>query len=83
MEQGLLRLRVHNPDQEEAFEELEVDYSGEATEIGFNFSYLLDVLQVLSEEDIRFTVSGGDHPSTVIQADDDDSARFVVMPMRY
>lgn len=82
LEQGTLRLRANNPEQEEAFEELEIDYSGFAAEVGFSTAYVLDVLNVLSEESVRIMLTKG-HTSATIQAADDTSAQFVVMPMRY
>lgn len=82
LEQGALRLRANNPEQEEAFEEVEIDYSGATTEVGFSTAYVLDVLNVLSDESIRVMLAKG-HTSATIQASDDESAQFVVMPMRY
>lgn len=82
LDQGALRLRANNPEQEEAFEEVEIDYSGATTEVGFSTAYVLDVLNVLSDECVRFMLAKG-HTSATIQASDDASAQFVVMPMRY
>src|SRR5690606_37325451 len=50
LEPGKLTLQTHNPEHEEAEEDLEVDYSGAALEIGFNVNYLLDALSALDEE---------------------------------
>ena len=47
---GQLKIICTNTEQEEAEEELEVDYRGDALDIGFNITYLLDVLQNLSTE---------------------------------
>jgi DNA polymerase-3 subunit beta len=78
---GQLRLQTHNPEQEQAEEELEVEYDSEATAIGFNVGYLLDVLSVLEGEEVevRFTDSNS---SAVIRSKGQDKETFVVMPMR-
>lgn len=78
---GVLKASAHNPEQEEAEEEIEIDYSGEALEIGFNVSYLLDVLGVLQAEAVQITLSDS-NSSCLIQAADDPRSRYVVMPMR-
>lgn len=82
VEQGVLRLRANNPEQEEAFEEVEIDYTGSPAEVGFSTAYILDVLNVLSDECVRLMLTKG-HTSATISAADDESAQFVVMPMRY
>ncbi|GAB3395616.1 DNA polymerase III subunit beta [Azotobacter armeniacus] len=78
---GLLKIQANNPEQEEAEEEVAVDYSGEALEIGFNVSYLLDVLGVMSAERVCLTLSDSNSSALLQEADNDDSA-YVVMPMR-
>jgi DNA polymerase-3 subunit beta len=72
---------AHNPEQEEAEEEIEVEYDGEALEIGFNVSYLLDVLSVLDcvKVQVDFIDSNS---SCLIRDPDDKQALYVVMPMR-
>jgi len=44
---------AHNPEQEEAEEELEVNYQGGELEIGFNATYLLDALSVVGTEEVK------------------------------
>lgn len=78
---GQLKIQANNPEQEEAEEEVAVDYSGDALEIGFNVSYLLDVLGVMSAEQVRLTLSDSNSSALLQEADNDDSA-YVVMPMR-
>lgn len=79
--EGQLRIACTNTEQEEAFEELEVAYSGEALDIGFNVTYLLDVLNNLASE--KVTCSFGDANSSVlITIAEDSDFRYVVMPMR-
>jgi len=76
-----LRISCTNTEQEEAFEELEISYKGEALDIGFNVTYLLDVLGNLSSDNV--VCSFGDANSSVlITIDADKDFRYVVMPMR-
>ncbi|OLU21031.1 MULTISPECIES: DNA polymerase III subunit beta [unclassified Pseudomonas] len=78
---GLLKIQANNPEQEEAEEEIAVDYNGSSLEIGFNVSYLLDVLGVMTTEQVRLILSDSNSSALVQEADNDDSA-YVVMPMR-
>lgn len=80
-EAGQLSLLAHNPEQEEAEEELEIKYEQDPTAIGFNVSYLLDVLNVLEGNivEISFSDSNG---SAVLRNPGQDKETFVVMPMR-
>ncbi len=79
-----MRLSSTNADQEEAQEELEVDYAHEALDIGFNVSYLQDVLNNLRCENIQ--LSYGDANSSALISlpteGEDSSFKYVVMPMR-
>ena len=77
----VLKTSAHNPEQEEAEEEIEIDYEGENLEIGFNVSYLLDVLSVLQTENIQIILSDS-NSSCLIQRPDDSTGKYVVMPMR-
>lgn len=83
LESGLLTISSTNPDQEEAIDQLEVDYLGESTEIGFNVTYLLDVLNTLESENARILVKDGGS-SALITPDSTVSGdcKYVVMPMR-
>lgn len=78
---GSLRIVANNPEQEEAEEEVSVDYLGETLEIGFNVSYLLDVLGVLSERNIKLSMSDSNSSVLMEEAEAGDSL-YVVMPMR-
>lgn len=83
LETGLLTISSNNPDQEEAIDELEVDYSGESTEIGFNVTYLLDVLNALNTEQARLILKDGNSSALIIpQESDNTDSKYVVMPMR-
>jgi DNA polymerase-3 subunit beta len=72
---------ANNPEQEEAEEEVSVDYSGDDLEIGFNVSYLLDVLNVINGDQVRITLSNS-NSSALVEDAEDGSAVYVVMPMR-
>ena len=78
---GLLHLQAHNPEQEEAEEEVEVDYSGAEMTIGFNVGYLLDVLGVLDGDQVQMAVIDSNSSSLLTQKDSSE-CRYVVMPMR-
>ena len=81
LETNRLRALAHNPEQEEAEEELEVNYSGPEMEIGFNVSYLLDALGIIKTEDVILTVSDP-NSSCLILPNDQAQSKYVVMPMR-
>jgi len=74
-------IQAHNPEQEEAEEELEVEYSGEDIEIGFNVNYLLDALGAIESDDVSVAVQDS-NSSCLLREPDSDDTRFVVMPMR-
>ncbi len=76
-----LELLAHNPEQEEAKEELEIDYAGEKLVIGFNVGYLIEVLSVIDEDNVVLELKD-ENSSCLIRAQESDSSRYVVMPMR-
>lgn len=78
---GLLHLQAHNPEQDEAEEEIEVDYQGPEMTIGFNVGYLLDVLGVLDGDSVQMAVIDSNSSSLLTQKDSSE-CRYVVMPMR-
>lgn len=78
---GLLTISSNNPEQEEAIDELEVDYAGDSTEIGFNVTYLLDVLNALDSENARILLKDG-NSSALITPETTSDTKYVVMPMR-
>jgi len=78
---GQLKIQANNPEQEEAEEEISVDYEGSSLEIGFNVSYLLDVLGVMTTEQVRLILSDSNCSALLQEAGNDDSS-YVVMPMR-
>jgi DNA polymerase-3 subunit beta len=78
---GQLKIICTNSEQEEAEEELEVDYKGDALDIGFNITYLLDVLQHVSVDRVLLAF-GDSNSSALITLPDRDDYKYVVMPMR-
>ena len=74
-------LQTHNPEQEEAEEELEIEYSGEEIEIGFNVNYLLDALNAIETDEVSLAVVDG-NSSCLIREPGKDDCKYVVMPMR-
>jgi DNA polymerase-3 subunit beta len=78
---GLLHLQAHNPEQDEAEEELEVDYQGDQITIGFNVGYLLDVLGVLDTDTVDMALIDS-NSSTLVTPAGSSECRYVIMPMR-
>ena len=76
-----LQLMAHNPEQEEAEDELAVEYAGDEFEIGFNANYLLDAINAVKNDQVKIILSDS-NSSCVIQDGADDSSNYVVMPMR-
>jgi DNA polymerase-3 subunit beta len=80
-EPGTLRIAASNAEQEEAKEELEIDYAGDSIEIGFNITYLMDVLGNISQD--RVTISLQDtNSSALLTVPEQAGFKYVVMPMR-
>jgi DNA polymerase-3 subunit beta len=78
---GQLQLSANNPEQEEAEETVSVDYEGDSLEVGFNVSYLQDVLNVIENERVRVTLHDA-NSSAVLEDPEHDDAVYVVMPMK-
>ena len=76
-----LMIQANNPEQEEAEETVPVQFSGDQLEIGFNVSYLLDVLSVIDSDQVQISVSDA-NSSALLEGVDDNNAVYVVMPMR-
>ncbi len=76
-----LKILANNPEQEEAEEVVAVEYSAEPIEIGFNVSYLIDVLSTLNSKKARITLSDP-NSSALLEAEEGSNALYVVMPMR-
>ena len=81
VEPGALRVASSNAEQEEAVDELDIDYGGDAIEIGFNVTYLIDALQNMTQEMVRIELADG-NSSALVTNPDDNAFKYVVMPMR-
>jgi DNA polymerase III subunit beta len=78
---NLLKLQAQNPDQEEADVEVEVDYSGDPLEIGFNVTYMLDVLNTSANTVVQGIIKDS-NSSCLMMFPDEPQAKYVIMPMR-
>ena len=76
-----IKIQAHNPEQEEAEEELEVNYQGPELEVGFNVGYLLDVLNTIQSNEVQFYFQDS-NSSLLIQSPENKNCKYVVMPMR-
>jgi len=81
IEPGSLRIASSNAEQEEAKEELEIDYEGDAIEIGFNVTYLMDALANMGSEMIKLELQDT-AASALFTVPDQPGFKYVVMPMR-
>jgi DNA polymerase-3 subunit beta len=81
LETGLLRVAASNAEQEEAVDELEIDYSGDSIEIGFNVTYLIDVLTNMSQDMVRMDLADS-NSSVLVTMAENPNFKYVVMPMR-
>ena len=81
IKKGGLLLQAHNPEQEEAEEEVEISYSGDDIEIGFNVNYLLDAFAAIESDEIVLAVVDG-NSSCLLRDPGNDECKYVVMPMR-
>ena len=81
LEPNVLRVVAKNPEQEEAEDEVEVSYSGEGLEIGFNVSYLIEALTALPGEEAVIQL-GDSSSSCLITPKGEGDCQYVVMPMR-
>lgn len=78
---SLLKITANNPEQEQAEEEVEIEFPYENLEVGFNVSYVLDVLSAVKDEQVKFTLADA-NSSVVIEGANSGEALYVVMPMR-
>jgi len=81
LEPGVLRVASNNAEQEEAMDELEIDYGGDAIEIGFNVTYLIDALTNMSQDMVQVDLADS-NSSALITIPGNDTFKYVVMPMR-
>ncbi|HQR03536.1 MAG: DNA polymerase III subunit beta [Proteobacteria bacterium] len=78
---GSLKVISSNAEQEEAQEEIEIDYSGDSLDVGFNVTYLLDVLNNLGDDAIECHLADSSSSALFILPDN-PHFKYVVMPMR-
>ncbi len=81
LEPGVLRVASSNAEQEEAVDELEIDYNGDAIEIGFNVTYLIDVLTNMDQDMVQVDLADS-NSSALITIPENTTFKYVVMPMR-
>ena len=81
VEPGTLRVASNNAEQEEAVDELDIDYSGDTIEIGFNVTYLIDALASMAQDMVKVDLADG-NSSALMTIPGNDSFKYVVMPMR-
>ena len=81
IEPGTLRVASNNAEQEEAVDELDIDYGGDSIEIGFNVTYLIDALSNMSQEMVKLELSDG-NSSALFTIPENATFKYVVMPMR-
>ena len=80
--EGTLHVTANNPDHEEAEDEVDIEYRGDALDIGFNVGYLIDALGVLPTDKVSIHMSDAGSSCLLAPKEDDGSCRYVVMPMR-
>lgn len=78
---NVLRILAHNPEQEEAEEEIAVNYEGTDLEIGFNATYILDALTAVTTPEAELRLSDPNSCCLILGAGVED-CKYVVMPMR-
>ena len=81
LDPGTLRVASNNAEQEEATDELDIDYGGDSIEIGFNVTYLIDALQNMHQDMVKIELSDA-NSSALFTIPDDANFKYVVMPMR-
>jgi len=81
LDAGVLRVAASNAEQEEAVDEIEVDYAGDSIEIGFNVTYLIDVLSNMSQDMVRMDLADS-NSSVLVTMAENPNFKYVVMPMR-
>lgn len=81
LSENQLTITASNPEQEVAEEIIDVSYTGEEMEVGFNVSYILDVLNTLKCQRVRMRLTDASS-SCLIEDCEDNSAEYVIMPMR-
>ena len=76
-----LRVACNNAEQEEAVDELDIDYSGDPIEIGFNVTYLMDALGNMNQDMVGVALQDS-NSSALVTIPENEQFKYVVMPMR-
>lgn len=89
IKEGEVTVTANNPEQEEAEENIEISYAGDELEIGFNVLYLIDSLNAIESDQVTFKLSDSNASALILglttkndESVEDESAQYVVMPMR-
>lgn len=88
LDDNIIRIRANNPEQEQAYEEISIDYNHEQLELGLNVDYLIDILNTISDQTVRLTFSNNntgvliDETVKIDGGKDGCESVFVVMPIR-
>jgi DNA polymerase-3 subunit beta len=77
---GQLEIFTNNPQQEQAIEQITVDYASEPLEIGFNIHFLIEALSVMSGDEVRVELSSPSSPC-LLRDSEDSTAQYVISPM--
>ena len=80
LEQDKLRALVHNPEQEQAEDEIDVEYKGETQEVGFNVTYLHDAVSIIQTDKVRLSVSSPKSGCLVLP-EEGGGCKYIVMPL--
>jgi len=81
VEAGLMKIASSNAEQEEASEEIEIDYTGDAIDIGFNVNYLMDALANMTQDMVTVELQDS-NSSALLTIPQQAGFKYVVMPMR-
>lgn len=82
LRQGVLILASSNPEQEEAIEELAVNYDGINIDITFNIGYFIDILNIIDTETVEIFFKDGDSGIVIAANDSNQNCLYVLMPIR-
>ena len=80
LEGDKLRAHLHNPEQEQAEDEIDVEYSGEQVVVGFNVSYLLDAVSIIQTDKVRLSITSSKSGCLVLP-EEGDRCKYIVMPL--
>jgi DNA polymerase-3 subunit beta len=78
---GALKIVAHNPQHEEAVEEIEAEMNFDQLAVGFNVTYLLDALTAIDTDSVSLELKDA-NSSCLVSAPDSDLNRHVVMPLK-